>query len=492
MEVRSGSFIRNLAVGLVVILFSVDSYTQSDKNFIVSRISVEKENQENNPASTLGTNGYYDATYKLYGTALRAALHNLIKGHTVTSYDGLYTAFVSTDSKPNGKIWDIYSDVPNGTPAYEYSHGSKKCGSYTQEGDCYNREHSWPDSWLGATNPARSDLFHMYPTDGYVNNRRSNYPFGKVGSATWTSTNGSKVGTCVYPGYSGIVFEPINEFKGDLARSSMYMSVRYYTEDGAWITTPATNKSDILPWYANILYDWSVIDTVSLKEINRNNAIFSIQKNRNPFIDHPEYAAEIWKTTMAPAVVSVKEMNSSSILIDFSRYLDSTVAVTPQNFIIDHSIGNPSSIGWGVNSDISKILIKVPALATGTTYSIELKNLKSINNIPMKDTVITFKTAGVSGLDDKLEMPQGFVLHQNYPNPFNPSTMISWRLAVSSFTTLKVYDVLGNEVAELVNNFLEAGNYNVEFNASSLSSGIYFYSLNAGSHHELRKMVMIK
>jgi hypothetical protein len=234
------------------------------------------------------------------------------------------------------------------------------------------------------------------------------------------------------------------------------------------------------------------LDTVSTKEINRNNAVFAIQKNRNPFIDHPEYAAEIWKTTMAPSIVSVSDMNSSSILIDFSRYLDSTVTVNTQNFSLDHSIGNPTSIEWGVNGDVSKIFIKVPALATGTTYSIQLKNLKSINNVAMNDTVITFKTSGISGINDEQEMPQGFVLQQNYPNPFNPSTIISWQLAVGSHATLKVYDVLGNEVAELVNNWLEAGTYRVAFNASSLSSGIYFYKLSAGDKSFTKKLILIR
>lgn len=493
MEFRSSSLTRILGIGLLVISFSLESYNQSDKNFVTGGVSIQAENQVNNSASTLEPNGYYDAAYKLYGPELLTALHNLIKGHTSISYSGLWTAFVTTDKKPNGKVWDMYSDIPGGTPPYEYTFSTDQCGSNNgPEGYCYNREHSWPKSWFNDLTPMYSDLFHLFPTDYQVNSQRGNYNYGNVSSPTWTSKNGSKLGPNSYPGFSGTVFEPIDAYKGDLARGHMYMSVRYFMEDSGWSSSNGTNKAELLPWYANLLYSWSVLDTVSQKEIDRNNAVYGIQKNRNPFIDHPEYAAEIWKTSMAPAVVSIKEVNSSSILIDFSRYLDSTVAVTTQNFIIDHSIGNPSSIGWGVNSDVSKILIKVPALATGTTYSIELKNLKSINDVAMNDTVVTFKTSGVSGINDKEEIPQGFVLNQNYPNPFNPATVISWQLAISCFTSLKVYDVLGNEVAELVNNFLEAGNYEVEFNASSLSNGIYFYRLTVGNKHELRKMVMLK
>ncbi|MFA6598676.1 MAG: endonuclease [Ignavibacteriaceae bacterium] len=492
MKVCVGSLLRNVGILLIIVFLSGNSIAQSGLPETNGAVSVKSNNENFNPQQTMGTNDYYEMAYKLYGTALRLALHNIIKGHTVVSYASLWTYFQSTDKKPNGKVWDMYSDIPGGTPPYEFTFITKQCGNYSSEGDCYNKEHSWPQSWFNELSPPVSDIFHIFPTDGKVNGMRGNWPYGNVSSPTWTSLNGSKLGPNTSPGYSGTAFEPIDAYKGDLARSSMYMSVRYYTEDAGWSTGAGTNKSDLLPWYANLLYSWSVRDTVSQKEIDRNNAIYGIQKNRNPFIDHPEFAAEIWETTMAPSVVSVKQMNTTSVLIDFSRYLDSTVTVDNQNFIFDNSIGNPSSIQWGVNNDISKILVTVPTLATGTTFSIQLKNLKSINNVAMNDTVVTFKTSGPTGINDKQEIPQRFMLQQNYPNPFNPSTVISWQLAVGSFATLKVYDVLGNEVAELVNNFLEAGNYNVEFNASLLSSGVYFYKLSVDDKSELKKLILIR
>jgi endonuclease I len=435
---------------------------------------------------------YYDGAYKLYGTALRSALHNIIDGHTVISYDGLYTAFPSTDSKPNGKIWDIYSDIPGGTPPYEYTHGVKKCGSYSGENDCYNREHSWPDSWLGATNPARSDLFHMYPTDGYVNNRRSNYPFGTVASPTWTSQNGSKVGSNTFAGYSGTVFEPINAYKGDLARSAMYMSVRYYTEDGGFSTSPATNKSDLLPWYANLLLTWHTNDTVSTKEINRNNAIFTFQKNRNPFIDHPEFAAEIWNTAAAPAVVKTTSVSPTVIMIDLSRYLDSAAAVTKTNFSADHSAGNPVTVQWGVDNDVSKILLTFSSLLPGTVYTLQLKNLKSINAVAMKDTAVLVTTSGVSSAGTVADVPDGFRLEQNHPNPFNPETKITFALPVSAFTTLSVFDVLGTEVAQLVYGESSSGVHTVRFDASRFPSGLYVYTLRSGAYSVSKKMLLLK
>ena len=232
-------------------------------------------------------NGYYNNATGKTGDELKIALHNIIKGHHVVSYNGLLNAFAYTDCKPNGKIWDIYSNI-------EYSPSTGLCGEYEQEGDCWNREHTWPQSWFNESTTPRSDLFHVYPTDGYVNGQRSNYPYGEVNRPIYTSGNGSKLGTCVTSGYSGRVFEPIDEYKGDIARGYFYMSVRYYSEDSDWGTSGMTNKSEILPWAMNMLLRWSDEDPVSDKEIARNNAVYGYQSNRNPFIDHPEYAHMIW------------------------------------------------------------------------------------------------------------------------------------------------------------------------------------------------------
>jgi len=238
--------------------------------------------------------GYYDPAAGLYGPALQQALHDIIDDHTVLNYDFLYTAFESTDKKPNGKVWDMYSDIPGGIPPYEFTFGSDECGSYNSEGDCYNREHSWPRSWFNDMAPMDSDLFHLYPTDGYVNNKRSNHPYGKVGSASWTSDNGCKLGDCITAGYSGTVFEPIDTYKGDLARTYFYMATRYYKEDQSWPGSPMTNGSQLKSWAITMLLQWHQDDPVSQKEIDRNNAAYGFQNNRNPFIDHPEYAPDIW------------------------------------------------------------------------------------------------------------------------------------------------------------------------------------------------------
>lgn len=253
--------------------------------------------------------GYYDDAQGLTGIPLKQALHEIIDGHNAKSYSSLHTHFISTDQKSDGTVWDMYSDIPGGTPPYIYNFVSQdQCGNYSKEGDCYNREHSWPKSWFNNGNPMNSDLFHLVPTDGYVNGRRGNYPFGEVSNPTWTSLNGSMVGTCSFPGYTGVVFEPIDEYKGDFARSYFYMSVRYYNEDAGWTGSPMVDGAELKAWAVDMLKQWHINDSVSQKELNRNDAVYNIQNNRNPFIDNPLWVADIWGPTTSISY----ELNSGS------------------------------------------------------------------------------------------------------------------------------------------------------------------------------------
>ena len=250
--------------------------------------------------------GYYDDAINKSGNTLRVALHNIIKEHDTLSYNDLWQAFYTTDVRTdNGKVWDIYSDKPGYTPSYYFTFGSGQCGNYSGEGDCYNREHSVPNSWFGGSvAPMYTDLFHLYPTDGYVNSKRSNLPIGKVTSATWTSTNGSKVGTSNISGYSGQVFEPIDSFKGDFARTYFYMAVCYMDKNLGVETQSNFSGGDLKPWAKQLLLQWAALDPVSQKEIDRNNAVYGLQHNRNPFIDHPELAEKIFGSDSTPFLLT--------------------------------------------------------------------------------------------------------------------------------------------------------------------------------------------
>lgn len=238
--------------------------------------------------------GYYNSAAGLTGAPLKTALYNIIKGHTVQSYP-LWTWYDNTDLRTDGKIWDIYTD----NCVFTYS--TDQCGSYSNICDCYNNEHSFPKSWFSDVAPMNSDIFHLYPTDGKVNGMRSNYPYGE--STSGTVYGNGKLGNCTYPGYTGIVFEPADQYKGDLARTYFYMVTRYENVVAGWETDDANGDAMLdgatfpcfEPWALSLLLKWNAQDPVSQKEIDRNNKIYTlVQHNRNPYIDHPEWVTSVW------------------------------------------------------------------------------------------------------------------------------------------------------------------------------------------------------
>lgn len=238
--------------------------------------------------------GYYDACEGKTGQALLTALYNTITNHTTVSYDGLWTLYKTSDVYDNGKIWDMYS-----TKQWTYS--SDQCGSYKNVGDCYNREHSMPKSWFNDASPMYSDAFHIYPTDGKVNGQRSNYPYGECANGTTLASSGGvqalgKLGTCTFSGYTGVVFEPVDEYKGDFARSYFYMATCYNNRISSWSSDMLAGNSypAFTTWAVNLLLKWHRQDPVSEKELNRNEAVYAAQHNRNPYIDHPELAEYVW------------------------------------------------------------------------------------------------------------------------------------------------------------------------------------------------------
>lgn len=237
---------------------------------------------------------YYQTVWGLNGTELKTGLHEVIKDHNAQNWP-LWVNFPITDAKADGKVWDIYSDIPGAAPAYVFEFVQDQCGNYSKEADCYNHEHTWPSTFFNDADPMRTDLFHVLPTDGYVNNKRSNLPYGVVSTLQYTSANGSKVGLSnSFPGYTDKVFEPLDSFKGDLARIYFYMSTRYEGEDGSWKDWTMATGAELAPAAVQLLLSWHHLDPTSQKEIDRNNAVYTIQDNRNPFVDYPEFADCIW------------------------------------------------------------------------------------------------------------------------------------------------------------------------------------------------------
>lgn len=251
---------------------------------------------------------YYKAAEGKTGFALKTALYNIIANHNSQGYNAIWNLAKVADLdlyyEQDGSILDMYSEKPASADGAQFTKVTDQCGQYSKEGDCYNREHSFPKSWFGGTiEPMNSDGHHIFATDGYVNAKRSNWPFGEVGNASYVSGNGSKLGTASATlGYNGTVFEPIDEFKGDFARAYFYMATRYENAIASWegntsnsdAILDGTNSTVFEPWMLNMLKRWHSADPVSQKERDRNQAVFEFQGNRNPFIDHPEFVSAIW------------------------------------------------------------------------------------------------------------------------------------------------------------------------------------------------------
>ncbi|MBQ8099916.1 MAG: endonuclease [Paludibacteraceae bacterium] len=243
--------------------------------------------------------GHYAELDGKKGTSLFAAASACAgKGYSSLGYDGLYKAYEKTDNK-DGKVWDMYSNCTFGFSDY---------GTYKKECDHYNREHSVPQSWWGkGTSNQGCDIFHVIPTDGYVNNWRGNDPYGEVSTAKKTSTNGCKSGPSGFSGYTGNVFEPTDEYKGDIARGIMGAMVKWqgkWTQgqgDAVFTGNYTDAKLGFTQYAIDLFMKWHRQDPVSRKELDRNDGIEATQGNRNPFIDYPELAEYLWGTKRGEA-----------------------------------------------------------------------------------------------------------------------------------------------------------------------------------------------
>ena len=300
------------------------------------------------------TIAYYQNADGKTGAALKTALCGIIYNRTELGYDDLWTAYQSTDVRSDGKIWDMYSNITN----YDPVNGSH---SNSAEGSGFNREHSFPKSWFGGEiMPMYTDLHHLYPVDGNINTRRSNNPYGETSSPTYTSSGDfSKLGTCTYPGYTGTVFEPNDEYKGDFARTYFYMVTCYEEKLADWVTnySATTEVDDVLDgttypslttWQLNMLMKWAKDDPVSEKETNRNNAVFAIQNNRNPFIDYPGLEEYIWGSQtdvmfsydnyLQPARLSFSATEATATLGE--DFIEPTLTTTPSGLTVTYSSSN--------------------------------------------------------------------------------------------------------------------------------------------------------
>lgn len=334
--------------------------------------------------STPPTIAYYASADGKQGAELKTAMCGIIYNRTELDYDDLWTAYQTTDVHPDGdkagKIWDMYSNITS----YDPVNGSHANSS---EGSGFNREHSFPKSWFGGeVMPMFTDLHHLYPVDGNINTRRSNNPYGETNGEDWKSANNfSKLGACTYPGYTGKVFEPADEYKGDFARTYFYMVTCYENELPTWVSSysSSTDVEEVLDgstypafttWTKNMLMEWAKNDPVSEKETNRNNAVYAIQGNRNPFIDYPGLEEYVWGTMTTTAFSYdnyVQPVYKQNVTMSFDptsasatvgqNFTEPTLTTTPAGLTVTYS-----SSDTGV-ATVNASTGEVTLVAAGTT-----------------------------------------------------------------------------------------------------------------------------
>lgn len=271
--------------------------------------------------SSTSLKSYYASANTKSGNQLRLALQDIIDGHTQIGYKNLGTImqWSDTENADGQHVVDIYTDC-----GFTCS-GPITWGNASSVGSAMNREHTVPQSWFNENEPMRSDAFHVYPTDCKANNNRSSYLYGEFsGAGTSYSTSkcsetgklsvgtSNSIASYSYKNqtyaptatHSGKVYEPADEYKGDLARSYFYMATRYADVCANWSGGAFGSARNGLNTYtAELMLKWHRLDPVSEKELIRNEAIYGNttynksskkQNNRNPFIDYPELVEYIW------------------------------------------------------------------------------------------------------------------------------------------------------------------------------------------------------
>jgi len=205
---------------------------------------------------------------------------------------------------------------------------------------------------------------------------RSNYPHGNVATATWTSKNGGKLGSSAVAGYTGTVFEPIDEFKGDIARMYFYFATRYENSIAGfpYAMFNGTSNQAFTTAFLNMLYAWHIQDPVSPREIARNNAVYARQNNRNPYIDHPEYVQVVWSS-----VLSVETLSQNEFKI-YPNPSNGNINIIFNDSNENYSVEIYSVLGQKVfeKSDTQNTSISIPNIQKGEYFVKIIKDSKSI------------------------------------------------------------------------------------------------------------------
>jgi hypothetical protein len=404
------------------------------------------------------SNAYYDGTFDLYDEALKSALKQ------ITGQNYVSLGYNSARDQ-------MYASLDNVGGFVTCAYTGRKAQFNTRTGatsNNFNCEHTWPQSMFGQNEPMRSDIHHLYSTDETANGKRDNDPFGWVASPTW-SVGGSK--------WAGSVFEPRDEQKGNSARSMFYMAIRYQ------------NYVGFLDGQENVLRDWNKTYAPDGAAVKRNNDIFGLQKNRNPFVDHPAFAdrmVSISNTANRPATwkyFHTSILNPFQQRITFRRIIGDTVSVFVWNQgtseIILDSVSAPRNGRWIGAASVLKPGESYRILLTETSggsmdkpFSIHLKGKVILDTLQ-------FELSPVGQNQSEVERVS------IYPNPSSDGHFI-----LNSFNVterVQIYDSKGSAVF-----FTDISSGLNEIDLKHLDNGIYFVRILSGGRFRTMKVVIQK
>ena len=390
-------------------------------------------------ATAAAPSTYYNNAKNKSDKALMMALHQIIKGHTKRSYQNLWTDFKTTDCV-GSTIIDRYSTS-------QYTWSSDQCGNYNGVGDCYNREHSIPNSWWGGsdTDTAYTDLHHMFPVDGWVNNERGNHPFGNCANGTPKGTG--KLGSCTFSGYSGTVFEVADEYKGDFARVYFYFATRYmsrisdFTSGTGSVVFSASSYKGLTTWAINQLLAWHRNDPVSTLEMTRNDAVYGIQHNRNPFVDNPDLVEYIWGNmqgqawgsggTATPALLAPVNGSTVNVGTHSGSGVSKTITVSGSNLTKALTVTvsgtgfavTPSSITATAANNGTTVTVTYTGTATNATGTLTITSSEVSATVNL---TASYSSGGGGGGTETIETWEGCTGYGNYANKSVQGKAFTW------------------------------------------------------------------
>ncbi len=376
---------------------------------------------------------YYDTTENLSEEPLKKSLQVILaKNYNSLGYntarDNMFMQYDNEKNNGAGASVNTLECVYTGRVITNYSNRSDAQTNYN-----FNTEHTWPQSLFSSQDPMVSDMHHLFPVDENANSTRSNNPFGVVNNAQWQQGGSKSV--------SGL-FEPRDVHKGRAARALFYFAIRYQ------------NYNSFLTGQEKILREWNTTYIPTTKDSLRNEAIYKLQKNRNPFIDHPEFADRITSiSNLSKAVyndsfyIFDSVINLSGNLYDTLLYTITATGLGNQTLLFTHIKTNLFTIAVGAMSCDAGFAGNLNLNYLCTSPGVFMDTIKmDCNSATIKNVQIPVKITVLPSSIYDIEKTNSIRI---YPNPAHHSITIDLKNTIGK-SVLKLYNITGQQITETV------------------------------------------